>query len=356
MVTPVIDEFANRQINQTELAERKIVLVSLPQRVDIEASLSCNLRCCWCHEHSPYFVGMPKRPSVWPEELTERVDECIKTSTVFSFQGFCEPFLDMPLVHKWLDRISRLTVNKTCRKVGIVTNGIFPLSPDRTAIIDHPSLGTINFSMDAATPGTFAFIKKAPMSRAVANLKQFLKARGSARKGEPWIGVSFIVTQYNIRELLDFIRQFCLEGVDYINIYDCIVMDKRHLMVAEKTAPATPAEFSLAHAYISPADTRFPDLIKAAEKIAENFETTINWSKTFTAKTMCTAPWDQINIQTDGSVRVCCRGHTVIGNLFHNTFEEIWNGEAVRNLRRALLRGGGVNPTLCKTSHCAYLL
>ena len=40
-----------------------------------------------------------------------------------------------------------------------------------------------------------------------------------------------------------------------------------------------------------------------------------------------------------GEVRICPWNEIVIGNLFENTLEKIWHGEAVEKIRDAFMRG-----------------
>jgi pyruvate-formate lyase-activating enzyme len=71
--------------------------------------------------------------------------------------------------------------------------------------------------------------------------------------------------------------------------------------------------------------------------------------------TFCHLPWTQIELQTDGTFRACCRQ---VGKQFHNyrelgviTFptedalEKAWNSDSLRHLRRQFLKG--IKPAAC---------
>ena len=62
----------------------------------------------------------------------------------------------------------------------------------------------------------------------------------------------------------------------------------------------------------------------------------------------CTAPWTSAFIRFDGRVRPCCfsEAESSLGDLREQTFEEIWNGEGYRNLRRQIL--AGKVPEMCQ--------
>lgn len=54
---------------------------------------------------------------------------------------------------------------------------------------------------------------------------------------------------------------------------------------------------------------------------------------------LCPYPWASFTIASNGDVVACCRDldhKTVLGNLLHQEFEEIWNGEKYQALRRDL--------------------
>lgn len=55
---------------------------------------------------------------------------------------------------------------------------------------------------------------------------------------------------------------------------------------------------------------------------------------------LCPYPWFSFMIASNGDVVACCRDlehKTVLGNLFEQEFEEIWNGDKYRALRRDLV-------------------
>jgi hypothetical protein len=47
----------------------------------------------------------------------------------------------------------------------------------------------------------------------------------------------------------------------------------------------------------------------------------------------CGYPWIQTIIRANGDVCSCCQGRHVMGNLYKNSFDEIWNGDKYQSLR-----------------------
>jgi len=53
----------------------------------------------------------------------------------------------------------------------------------------------------------------------------------------------------------------------------------------------------------------------------------------------CKHPWENVLIDLNGNVRLCCHSNQVLGNLNYFGFEEIWNGDVIRKIRRRFLNG-----------------
>lgn len=51
----------------------------------------------------------------------------------------------------------------------------------------------------------------------------------------------------------------------------------------------------------------------------------------------CQRPWTGLYVENNGWVKVCCFDAPPIGNLDQQSFDEIWNGPAARELRRSFL-------------------
>ncbi len=66
----------------------------------------------------------------------------------------------------------------------------------------------------------------------------------------------------------------------------------------------------------------------------------------------CTHAWDAALIGSDGSVRACCYS-AAVGDLTTQGFEEIWNGEAWRQLRSDLSQN--IVSRVCQGAACKYV-
>jgi radical SAM protein with 4Fe4S-binding SPASM domain len=67
----------------------------------------------------------------------------------------------------------------------------------------------------------------------------------------------------------------------------------------------------------------------------------------------CRHPWQWILVSANGEVRPCCFAPRPIGNIGEASFEELWNGATMQQLRRDVLadRVGEI----CRDAPCKYV-
>jgi radical SAM protein with 4Fe4S-binding SPASM domain len=66
----------------------------------------------------------------------------------------------------------------------------------------------------------------------------------------------------------------------------------------------------------------------------------------------CVLPWDNANVLANGDIKPCCWCRGNIGNLNDASFEDIWNGEKIVELRKNILEGE-IHP-MCLNAPCPY--
>ena len=68
----------------------------------------------------------------------------------------------------------------------------------------------------------------------------------------------------------------------------------------------------------------------------------------------CKEPFQNVEIHPDGVVYACCpnfSNYYKIGNIFENSFEEVWNSDKIQELRRRILNN---DYSLCDVNGCAF--
>ena len=68
-------------------------------------------------------------------------------------------------------------------------------------------------------------------------------------------------------------------------------------------------------------------------------------------KVFCILPWASMFIQADSKVNPCCESTEIIGDCSQQTLEEIWNGPAIKQIRKDMLAGKQIDS--CKK--CYFL-
>jgi len=70
------------------------------------------------------------------------------------------------------------------------------------------------------------------------------------------------------------------------------------------------------------------------EKLSKKHSDLIENNKVF-----CILPWVSMHIQPDSEVRACCDSTEILGDCSQQTLKEIWNGPAIKQLRKSMLAG-----------------
>jgi len=66
----------------------------------------------------------------------------------------------------------------------------------------------------------------------------------------------------------------------------------------------------------------------------------------------CRLPWDNVNILANGEVKPCCWCVGNVGNLNDKSLDEIWNGEAITELRESIVNDEIHD--MCANAPCPY--
>lgn len=75
------------------------------------------------------------------------------------------------------------------------------------------------------------------------------------------------------------------------------------------------------------------------------------WAERLPPRPLCDVPWfGNAIVMSDGTVNFCCHSNGVAGNVHEASFEEVWNGAVMREVRREL--AAQRLPVLCQTTSC----
>ena len=180
---------------------------ALPEKVYIEPTSMCNLRCSICFRHS--WIGEPLGHMARPvfEALAAELNALPNVHTVF-FGGMGEP-----LFHPDIVEMVRAIGPHKCKE--LLTNGTL-LSAERAQALVEAGLDRLWISLDGFDSGSYEAIQQgSQFSRVCENLRLFNAARAGTNVR---LGITFVVTRENRRQL-ESINAFADEvGADLLNI------------------------------------------------------------------------------------------------------------------------------------------
>jgi MoaA/NifB/PqqE/SkfB family radical SAM enzyme len=293
-----------------------------PSYIEVEVTTRCNLRCVMC-EHT-YWNEPPRDMSF--EEFKGIIDQFPALKWI-GLTGIGESFMNRDFM-KMLEYVKK--------------KGVFVELFDNLYLVDEKTseklidLGVdkLLMSIDAATAQTYEKIREGSrfdrVIKHVRNLYELKKAKGAHF---PQISFHYIVNKYNLHEMPQF-----------LDLVESITQGER-----------TSVMFTiLLHKYKEVEDI-FVDvpeeMIRKVEEKAKKLAIDITWSLDIPhdkpSLDRC-IEWTMPFIFVTGHVIPCCAGNeangreyqkdTAMGNVFEQSFKQIWRGKKYGALRDMLLK------------------
>ena len=310
-----------------DLYKRKLApkdTIFSPNVLRIEVTTFCNLKCPTCnykdlpssfkrHMNLAEFIGIVSQVrSVKEVDLTGIGENLINKD----FLKMLEYLKDRDIRVKFFD-------NFTLMNKGIAEQMI-------SLKIDE-----IRASVDGVTKETFETCRAgAIFEKVVSNIKEFASLKKSLKMKKPFFSASFCLSNLNLKELKllpDFIKDL---GVD------CLLIENS-LDLGSGTNQYNVG--NSIHAALDKVSKRCKEIGLTLH--LNNFDSS-----------PCNAMWDSVYITSTGDVIKC--PHTKLyyerdkidnesfGNIFHNSFQEIWYSDKCQKYRKMIL--DGILPGDCK--------
>lgn len=340
---------ANQRKNEQEYSSRKIKLESYPWHIQIGADNRCNLRCPFCLADAYRKKG-----------LTHLQDQKIKKNPLNIFLALRPwmpfwKFLSLTgpgesLLNPKIDQIIRMVREQSDCDMMVTTNGVL-INQRLTKIFLDCGLTEVSISLDSLDPETYSRLRVngslGKVLRGIKYLNDEKKRRGSDL---PRINITPTFFLSNIRELPLFVDFAAANGIHQLQASPGQVyredwlgesllgfpeLTRKIAREAEQRAAAKGVIFinNLRMVYINRGN---PILNFFRRESRDDFPTD---------PATCTRPWNSIYIEPDGEARPCCYQSPVLGNIYEQGFEKIWNGPEARALRQAMVEGNP--PRLC---------
>ena len=298
-----------------------------PLHFQLEPATGCNLKCKMC----PVPDYGPEKRKLMPLDRFRRIFDQIRPIRV-ALSGAGEPFLNPDL----LDMIRYARAGGAA----VLTTTNFTLCEKKIEGILDSNLSLLKVSLDATQPETYVKIRGRDFfGRIVSDLERLQSLKRKRRRKSPYLRLQFVIQHDNVDEIAAMVEQAHRLGADalYFQPLETVyVADRRseltegvtYEVLKERLAEARDRAGELG------VDCNAGVLVGSLDSYFRKYEGIPPDPPVRT----CLLPWFSLYINVDGDVRPCCSFGAVptpvLGNLFEQDFEDIWNGEKYVDLRR----------------------
>jgi glycosyltransferase involved in cell wall biosynthesis/MoaA/NifB/PqqE/SkfB family radical SAM enzyme len=339
-VERIYDQVLHRQ------ASARVSRRSGPWRITFDTNPdTCNLRCVMCEEHSPHSPlqirrkaeGRPRR--VMPFEMLERV---VADAAPHGLQEIIPSTMGEPLLYEHFDRLLEL-----CRRYGVklnlTTNGTFPrLGAAEWAKRIVPVTSDVKISWNGATKVTHeAIMLGSDWETVVDNVRKLVAVRDAhASTGGNRCRITFQLTflESNVAEVADMVRLAVELGVDRVKGHHLWVHfdEIQHESMRRSTDSIDRWNAAVLAAREAAAERPLPT---GKYVLLENiFLLDAVATEDLAPGGPCPFLGQEAWLSAVGRFDPCCapdaqrRTLGELGDLHEQSFMEIWNGEAYREL------------------------
>jgi MoaA/NifB/PqqE/SkfB family radical SAM enzyme len=306
-----------------------------PSYIEIEVTTRCNLKCIIC-EHT--YWDEPNRDMTF-DEFKSIVDQFPRLKWI-GLTGIGESFINKDFMEMLRYVKSKNVFVELYDTFFFIDRGV------AEGLIDM-RLDMLFASIDAATKETYEKIRVGSnFDRVIDNVRTLIELKKLKGSAYPQIAFHYIVNKENLRDL-----------PQYMDLVHSIVQGE------EVTIQVT----RMLHEFeaIKGLFVEVPsDIVNEVERKAEEFGISVRWNEDVPQIkppiSKC-IEWTMPFIFVTGHVIPCCSGNeaghrdfqkrTALGNVFEQSFKEIWSGERYKLLRR-MIRKGEV-PLPCRNC-CLY--
>jgi len=305
----------NRDLNNKEFKENKLILKSYPRKIYVETTRNCNNLCAMCCRVNIADKIIKYKPEFdMPFILFKKIAD-----TLFPYAEFVDlrGFGESTIMKNFMDYVN-YALKFNC-ELGLVTNLTVQNDDMWRELVKNDII--FDVSIDGATKETFEFIRRgAIFENVINNVKKLIEFANDYNK--PIENFNFLVTvqKYNIKEIPKIIELANKLGIKRIKLapVTLAVKDPNNLSYCqEKVKKYIPAAINLA----KEKDIEVLLINSFGLKKMEKKEG-------FKIRKKCETPWSSIYIDYRGVVGPCNNLMPLVFkdvNFKNNDFKEIWN-------------------------------
>ncbi len=308
-----------------------------PERVVIDPTNKCNLRCISCWLYSPFLKenkpsGEWLRKELPKDRLIKLIDDLDALGTRrIRFTGGGEPFM-----HRDLMEVIEYARKKDFL-VAITTNFGLVSKKDIKKLIDL-GIEELCVSIWASNPKTYSIVHPGTTCVYFEELKENLLYLKEIRKGKPRITFANVIMNINFRDFREM-YEFGLEyGADaiYFTPVDVFFDQTDGLLLNEeerKTLLNIALQIKEKNEKHDMQLEFFDGFLRRISNFRQDFEKG-KYDRFAVEEIPCYAGWIFSRILADGSVVPCCRGvKKIMGNINEKSFKDIWNSAQYNEFR-----------------------
>ena len=304
----------------------------LPRSLYVETTSRCNSKCQTC---ILTFGGREPAEDLTWARFRQVVDQFPVLERVL-LHGIGEPLLNRDL--------PRMIEHLKARGARVIFNSnAISLSAARAVSLIRSGLDELRVSLDATAAETYARIRGADaFEKVVANLERLSQAQHERGVATPRVSLWFTVMKDNIEEIPGLVPLAIQVGASGIYLQR-LVYNGLGLATAEQSLHARLGrrETDLIRVTHAAAAAAHLDFSASGATAPEVSLTPAHDERPWSA---CRRPWTLAYVTVHGNVLPCCiapwiTGHydgIILGNLYHQSLEEIWWGSRYEDFRRAI--------------------
>lgn len=323
-----------------------------PLSVFIHVNTRCNLKCIMCD------VGLDNTDSMFYQNLkgSGSGDMPIQSyKMIIDKVKHFKPFIGIPVLEPLLyphitEAISYTRHNNL--RMSIATNGY--LLEKKAEDIIKQNLSKLIISLDGprsihdkirGVPGTF--------EKVIDGILKVDELKRKYGKNEPYISLNYVISEDNYNTIIEFMEEIPLNAITFIDFRVMFFLTEE---LAKKHNESFGVKYNATSTCLSggidlkniDTDILYDQIIKVTNKFPHKCKFFFNHGRNelhtyyhnpdvFLDSTGCVFPWYTMQIDSDGGVIPPQRCyHNVFGNILKQNFDEIWNGEKMRDFRRDL--------------------
>lgn len=310
-----------------------------PDCVQIDLTSNCNNNCvsCWCN--SPLlkeraYKGVKKRKTLPTQLVFSLLDELAGMGTrELYFSGGGEPFMHPDIVP--------ILAHAKSLSLECCVNTNFTLVTEKTVKkLTEMSVDALTVSIWAATPQTYVLTHPNKDEAAFFKINDTLKMLNSMKNGgKPAVKIYNVISNLNYHEtekMVEFAESAGAEAVEF-TVVDTIpgATDKLLLNKGQRKEVLAQCERVLKRKN----KIRVLNMEHFMRRLSDDGADHAQYDSGFLGKTSCYVGWVFSRIMPDGDVNFCLKAHRIpVGNLYKDSFHEIWNSAKQKEYRGKTLR------------------